>query len=95
MVLVNTQPDVEFKYFLEVPKSRCTFCSGRDRTTGKTKLYLVFHEHQRVYTRNGLRGTWEELESGTSRQLRNILNEAYTDISIPRYSSNKYQSLIN
>ena len=93
MVTFNTEiarnyDDLEFKYLLEIPKSDCIFCSTRERSTGRTYLYLVFNAEEKVYFRNGLKGIWVELKNRIEQhQFREILWEAIRTKSIPCYSN--------
>ena len=95
MVTFNTQiarnyGDLEFKYLLEIPKSDCIFCSTRERSSGRTYLFLVFKKEDKTYFRNGLRGTWVELKSQIEyQQFREILSEAIRDKNTPCYSAVK------
>ena len=95
MVIVNThkQADIEFKYFLEVPRSNCTFCSGRNKITGRTKLYLVFNGQDRIYERNGLKGTWEAVSCEEHGRIYAQLTEA--SHKVPSFRNNRFQSLLN
>ena len=97
MVIVNThkKANIQFKYFLEVPRSNCTFCSGRDKVTGRTRLYLVFNGQDRIYKRNGLKGTWDEICSkDEQKRIYAQLAEAVNN-NVPSFKNNRFQSLLN
>ena len=95
MVILNTKinkknySNLEFKYLLEVPRSECVFCSTKDKITKRTRLFLVFHNQDRIYERNGLKGTWEEVTGAESyREIRRILALAIN--KVPYYSTNRF-----
>ena len=95
MVIINTQinkkdySSLEFKYLLEVPRSECVFCSTKDKITGRTRLFLIFNNQNRIYERNGLKGTWEEVTGAESyREIRRILALAIN--KVPYYTTNRF-----
>ena len=96
MVLINTQTqsvysNLQLKYLLNVPRSGCVFCSARDRKTGKAHLFLVFHQRDRIYVRNGLRGTWDEVKSRADyEQIRSVFEAALENDRVPTYSTNRF-----
>jgi hypothetical protein len=51
-----------FKHLIELESCECVFCSAMDADSGRTKIYLVFKELERIYMRNARRGTWDELK---------------------------------
>ena len=51
-----------FKHMVELKSTDCVFCSTEQKQTGKRELFLVFNQHGKVYSRNGLKGTWEEVK---------------------------------
>ena len=92
MVIVNTQKhyqDLSFRYFLDVPRCDVTFGSARE-TTGKAHLFLIFKSPDRIYKRNGKNQTWEPVNGAAENsEVRNILAEAISDRSIPRFTTEK------
>ena len=92
MVIINTQTsqysNISFRYIIEIEKSSCTFCSARDKETGKSHLFLVFTDG-RAYSRNGLRGTWDEIPSNTPDydHIRGLLSSTQANNLVPCYST--------
>ena len=92
MVIINTQTsqysNISFRYIIEIPKSSCLFGSARDKETGKSHLFLVFKDG-RTYSRNGLRGTWDEIQSNTADhdRIRGLLSHAQANNLVPCYST--------
>ena len=60
MVTRNFQ-DVIFQHLIEVAGCECVVGTGRERETGKLRLFLFFRPMDRIYYRNGLKGTWDPL----------------------------------
>ena len=91
MVPINSFQDLRFKHFVDVPRCGCTFGSARDEKTGKSHLFLIFTRNQEgtIYKRDGLRGTWELLESKHTNYIRKLFNRAN---DVPHYST---QNLVN
>ena len=52
-----------FKHMIELPHCECVFCSTQEEQSGRTHLFLVFKERQKVYMRNGVKGNWEEVSN--------------------------------
>ena len=93
MVIINTRgqySNISFRYIIEVERSSCTFCSARDNETGKSHLFLIFTDG-RTYSRNGLRGTWDEIQSNTSDhgRIRSLLSSTQANNLVPCYSTHK------
>ncbi len=91
MVILNTAQEIyqqlRFRYFVEVPRCDCVFGSARE-TSGKAHLFLIFKGQDRIYKRNGLNRTWEELSGPAEHnEIRRVLASAIGDKSIPRYAS--------
>ena len=94
MVTVNTQlhsvfSSLDFKYFLDVPRCNCCFGSAVDKTTGKIHCFLIFNENGRIYKRNAINDTWLELDKEAYHQIKEVLNGALNDKTIPSYSSQR------
>ena len=92
MVIINTQAsqysNISFRYIIEIQKSSCIFGSARDNETGKSHLFLVFKDG-RTYSRNGLRGTWDEILSNTPDhdRIRKLLSSTQANNLVPCYST--------
>ena len=95
MVIVNTNkqtyPDLRFNYLQEVPATDCLFCSGREVSSGRARLFLVFNGNGKVYRRNGLKGTWEEIENSAARdQIRELVKITVQSKSAPYFHGNDF-----
>ena len=97
MVLLNSRitntkvyDNIDFKYLIDVPRCDCVFCSARERSTGKTHLFLVFNHKGKIYRRDGIRSSWIELRNEEEySQIRELLIRAISDKSIPCYTTAK------
>ena len=69
MVTFNHQKIV-FRHMIELSNCECIFCSAEEVISGKTRLYLIFRSQGKIYTRNGLQGTWDQIED--IEELQNI-----------------------
>ena len=102
MVILNTHyqqarrkiyQKLVFRYFLNFARSDCFFCSAKDER-GRLKLFLAFNTPDRIYQRNGRKGTWDELESQQHyKELRARINEGLKDSRIPCFNSNSHNIL--
>ena len=88
MVCVNTHihQEVDFTHFVEIPRFKCFIGTARQRETNRTKLYLIFHEG-RIYQRNGINGTWDELSEVNRQYIHELVEEALCDHRIPRFTT--------
>ena len=92
LATVESKPytDVDFKYLIDVPRCDCVFGSAREKTTGKSLLFLIFNHHGKIYRRNGRSGTWVELRNDEEySRIRELLLEAISDKHIPCYTTAK------
>ncbi len=93
MVCINTgkinyrHHNLRFTHFVEVPTSECIICTAREEDTRKAKIYLVFNRRDRVYQRNGINGTWDELPGFQQRRVRQLITNAFNDRNIPHFST--------
>lgn len=62
--------EIVFKHLVELPSCDCVFCSAEERFSGRTRLFLIFNHQDRIYSRNGINGTWDELED--KQEIDNI-----------------------
>jgi sRNA-binding regulator protein Hfq len=60
-MITATHQKLVFKHMIELPHCECVFCSTQEEQTGRTRLFLVFRERQKVYMRNGIKGNWQEI----------------------------------
>ncbi|HLD69591.1 MAG TPA: hypothetical protein VJA17_02395 [Candidatus Omnitrophota bacterium] len=80
--------EVVFKHMVEFPSFDCVFCSTEEKTTGRTRLFLIFNNRSKVYQRNGLKGTWDEIQNEQhSDFIRTRFDLAVQENGIPRYTS--------
>lgn len=79
-------PDVVFHHLVEFARVNCLFCSAREKETGKAKLFLMFQDPNRVYVRNALKDTWEEVTNKEqSRTLQDGLQKAVKEKKVPSF----------
>ena len=84
---------IRFTHFVDVPSSQCLIATGRDTQTNRANVFLLFYnDGNRVYRRNGLCGTWDELDSENRQIIRKRLEDAIKYDGIPRYTT---QSRLN
>ena len=99
MVCINTyksQDELEFKHFVGIRSSNCYIATAREKVTNRTKLYLLFIESDRIYTRNGLKGAWTLINDPDNySRIRYSLYDALADKSIPKYSTHELSGLVN
>jgi hypothetical protein len=68
--------------------SDCVFCSTQESITGRTHLYLVFNDEGQVYSRNGLKGTWDKVNNEDEcNSVKEGLDHAIRESNIPRFSA--------
>ena len=80
--------DIIFQHLIDLPSCDCVFCSTRERKSGRTRLFLVFNEQRRIYIRNGIRDSWDELkEESDYDQVRERFNHAVVEKKIPCFTS--------
>lgn len=53
--------NIIFRYMVRLT-SGGIFCSTKDGVTGKTRMFLVFKDQEKIYSRDALRETWDELQ---------------------------------
>ena len=75
--------DIVLEHTVEFPEDDLTFGAGREKTTGKTRLFLIFNHTGRIYTRNGRADSWEVVGEADALVIRNLA----TDPQIPRYTA--------
>jgi hypothetical protein len=85
---INNPQALIFKHMIELTSCGCVFCYTQEEGSGRTRLFLVFKEKGRVYARNGLRGTWEELRPGhESRLIFEAFEKAVAEQKIPCFAT--------
>lgn len=62
MPILSTN-SIIFKHMIDLKSCGCVFCYTQEESSGRTRLFLIFKDKGRVYSRNGLRGIWEEMNS--------------------------------
>ena len=87
MVCVNTHyTQLQFKHFVEIPRSECLIGTAHDEKS-KLKLFLIVNSEGPIYARNGLKSTWDKLDSENHNTIRRLVQDALADSRIPRYST--------
>lgn len=85
---IVTQQDLVIKHLIEMPNSQCVFCSTVENSTGRSQLFLIFQHQQKIYKRNGLKGTWHEMEDRDEYlTVRSLFMQALRQRNIPCYST--------
>ncbi len=80
--------NIVFKHMIELKSCGCVFCYTQEESSGRTRLFLIFKEKNRVYSRNGLRGTWEELPyPQDSAQIIEAYDQAVIEQKIPCFAT--------
>ncbi len=91
MVCINTnRSKIQFKHFVEVPSADCVIGTAHDESK-KIKLFLIVNGSGPIYKRNGINSTWDELSD--PHAIRNLVQAAYLDERIPRYSTDSLSVL--
>ena len=75
--------DIALEHTVEFPQDDVIFSAGRERTTGKTRLFLIFNHTGHIYTRNGRADSWEVVETADAKIIRALS----ADTSLPRYKA--------
>ena len=84
--------EMVFQHLIEMPSFNGIFCSAKECASGKTRLFRLFKNNKKVYLRNGIKGTWEELPNEPSSNLvQDVLNKVIKERKIPafRYDGGK------
>ena len=85
---INEKDDLIFQHFVDLPNCECVFCSTREKTTGKSRLFLIFNDEKSVYMRSGMKNSWDELkDEHQSNCIRSAFNEAILEQKIPCFSA--------
>lgn len=73
---------------IDLPDFDCVFCSTKEESSGRTRLYLVFNEHRRIYVRNAIKDTWDELkDSQEYSRVETRFTDAISERRIPCFSA--------
>ena len=79
---------IEFQHLIDLPNCDCVFCSTIENSTGQSRLFLVFNERRRIYIRNGLNNSWDELKDEFQYEcIRDRFNRAIMEQEIPCFST--------
>ena len=79
--------DLVFQHLIDLPHCDCVFCSTREQSTGITRLFLVFNDEQRIYMRNSVKETWDELDDERYRSVRRGFDMALQESRVPCFSA--------
>ena len=84
---IQSVDDIVFQHLIDLPNCDCVFCSTLEKTSGRTKLFLIFNERRRIYVRNAIKDTWEEIkEEQEYDSVREGFNRAIEERKIPCFS---------
>lgn len=79
---------IVFQHLIDLPNCDCKFCSTVETVTGRTRLFLIFTQRERIYIRNGAKDTWDELKDNEQyRLLMNRFNQAVHEQKVPCFSA--------
>ena len=53
--------EIIFEHLIELPNCECVFGCAQDTGLGKRRLFLIFNDERRIYRRNSMKDTWDEL----------------------------------
>ena len=80
--------NIIFKHMIELKSCGCVFCYTQEESSGRTRLFLIFKDKGRVYSRNGLRSTWEEMHSSEeTAKILEAYEKAITEQKIPCFAT--------
>ncbi|MFA5087837.1 MAG: hypothetical protein WC552_02245 [Candidatus Omnitrophota bacterium] len=86
--------NIVFKHFVELENCKCLFGSARDSETGRSRLFLIFN-HGKIYSRNGLKRTWEEIKLiADYDRINRLVAFAISNQAVPCYRSSN-QAILN
>lgn len=81
-------PSIVFQHLIDLPNCDCVFCSTVETSTGRTKLFLIFSERKRIYVRNGMKDTWDELKDAVQYDcLKELFERAVSEQKVPCFSA--------
>ena len=84
---IQNVDDIVFQHLIDLPNCDCVFCSTLDKSTGRTRLFLIFNERRRIYVRNAIKDTWEEIkEEREYDSIRKGFNRVIEERNIPCFS---------
>jgi len=93
MVCINTNyTKFQFKHFVSIPSSDCVIATAQDERS-RIKLFLIINGNGPIYTRNGIKDTWDQLDSVTDHTVRKLVQDALGDKAIPHYSTDSLSVL--
>lgn len=73
---------------IELTSCGCVFCYTQEEGSGRTRLFLIFKDKGRVYSRNGLRGTWEEIQvAEETASLLDVYEKAVAERKVPCFAT--------
>jgi len=84
--------ELVFKHLIEVTDSQCVFCSTLEKSTGRTKLFLVFQNEPKIYRHNGLQHTWNTLDEEDTACVRRQFDCVLKESSVPCYTTLKFEN---
>ena len=79
--------EVELDHMVDFPKDDCTFATGREAESGKTRIFLIFNHNGSIYSRNGRVNSWEALSAKEAAAIRHSAEHA-REQGLPCYICN-------
>lgn len=85
---IQITSNIIFKHMIDLKSCGCIFCYTQEEISGRTRLFLIFKDKRRVYCRNGLRSTWEEMHnSEEADQVLLAYDKAILEQKIPCFAT--------
>ena len=81
----NEQAGIEFTHFVDFPRRDYVIGTAKEKSTSRTKVYLIFNNHGRIYNRNGLNDTWVELEKDQREEVHQLAEHALYELHVPYF----------
>lgn len=79
---------IVFQHLIDLPNCDCVFCSTVETSTGRTKLFLIFSKRRRIYVRNGMKDTWDELKDAAQFNcIKGLFEKAVSEHKVPCFSA--------
>ena len=79
--------DIVFQHLIDLPNCDCVFCSTLETSSGRTRLFLIFNECRRIYVRNAIKETWDEIKDQTEYEIiRSGFERVVESRNIPCFS---------
>ncbi len=89
-VKTNSFTELSITHTIDFPDAALTYTAGREKSTGKTRLFLIFQKTGRVYSRNGRINSWDEVVGDAVQTI----NSLATAVGVPYFQSSGIPELL-